>query len=875
MSDTGDHSDLFVISNTPGDEPENNSTQGPQAGADEPPRTDDEEEHNHEEENDEHEDEQVRNNSPSPSPSPIPSPVKPAKTKAPKQVASAPIVGKKRTRKNTQESKNVSADQESEDINLHVDADWSEDEKEERDLKEPPAKRLAAATESSGPVTVKKVIAKHLENFVIRAVVTRKDVDVIFEHEEGAKEKLEQDTGAQITIIAGKDDPDIVVDRVLVIKGHIANVAAAYKVITEGMLSIKKKAAAATSAANQASSEKEAAKDDETCADAADDDEESASKHGGDAAGDESVTKDAAATDKDNASGSGKPAAEKKRRNGNIDRVTLRMLVPHKCVGSIMGHGGKTINHIRDSSSVSIHTSELTLPQSSERIVAVLGTPVSIEKAISLIAEALTKDMISYNSPDYYVPAAHLPSAMTVETNVRKRKDNKRTGHGHNEQYAANRSHSSNRGNGFRQNSNNNSAANNHANHRQGGGYAQVRQPNYAGGNIKGNASGPGNSFGLNNNPGSSRFNPYGAPSPNRNEKFGRHNDRQSARNRVSGIVSQVNRMPVGANGAPQGHASNQYGSNYRMNSHSNNARPLLTPAMSYNTYVVPPTTTYPNYGPHSAGSNINGGNMGSGNMGGGGGGGMPGGRYGGSGISPVSPAQPLVNAYNNNYNAAPAPAPAPAPYQFVAPVPYGYPSAPAQNMYNSRPAPPAGAYQPRPYNSRGSNRPPMQQQHQLPSQQNQQQHQPHQHQQSQQYHQQSQPQQQPNQQYQQQPQQPLNHHQQNRHFQPPMGMGSTGPVGPVGPVGLTAGGPPPPVAGQTIQQIYVPGDKVGAVIGRRGETIHEIRQSTNARVDIQDSAQGAKERLIVITGGYDQVHSAYYMIKNKIDMARPSLTRP
>ncbi|KAJ2800818.1 Poly(rC)-binding protein 4 [Coemansia helicoidea] len=76
---------------------------------------------------------------------------------------------------------------------------------------------------------------------------------------------------------------------------------------------------------------------------------------------------------------------------------------------------------------------------------------------------------------------------------------------------------------------------------------------------------------------------------------------------------------------------------------------------------------------------------------------------------------------------------------------------------------------------------------------------------------------------------------------------------------------------GQTVQQIYVPGDRIGAVIGRRGETINEIRRVTSARVDIQDSAPGAQERLVVITGAYEQVRTAYGMIKDKVDTARPS----
>ncbi|KAJ2381909.1 PAB1 binding protein [Coemansia sp. RSA 2611] len=268
-----------------------------------------------------------------------------------------------------------------------------------------------------------------------------------------------------------------------------------------------------------------------------------------------------------------------------------------------MGHSGRTINNIRDVTSVSIHTSEATLPISTERIVEISGSPESIQRAIVLIAEALTRDMASYTSADLYVPAACLPSAMTVEINNRKRKDGKRPGNA--DQYSGNRG--------------------------QAGAY--------------------GDSY----------------------------------------------------NGAP---SSYQY------------------PAPAAYGYGVPPAAQ---------------------------------GMYGGA--SEQSPNAPYSQAYPERNN-----------------------------------------------------------RQQMP--------------------------------------------------QPSMPMGGNSGNLPMG----GGGGAPPGAGSQTIQQIYVPGDKIGAVIGRRGETINEIRRTTNAHVDIQDSGPGAKQRLIIITGGYDQVRSAYYMIKNKVDMARPAV---
>ncbi|KAI8324627.1 hypothetical protein GQ54DRAFT_52643 [Martensiomyces pterosporus] len=657
----------------------------------------------------------------------------------------------RRTSKGDKKSNTEKNDSAGDDFKLHVDAEWSEDEKEE---KEHSAKRIAAApaAQDSGPVAVKKGHTA-LDSFTIRAVVTRKDVEVIFEHEEGKKEELEEQTGASISIVAGKDDPDIVVDRVLVIKGPIANVATAYLHIAEGMLAIK------MSAARQAA-EKEVAAAEETSP-AADPD----AAADGDADG--ATDKD---TDKD--SGASKTADSKAKETPSKDsgsKITLRILVPHKCVGSIMGHGGKTINNIRDTSTVNIHTSESTLPRSSERIVELVGTPPSIQKAIKLIAEALTKDMAAYNSADYYVPAANLPSAMTVETQSRKRKDGKRQGHtdshqgnrGH-DPNIGNSSHGHNRGNGYR---NNNGGYNNNSN----------------------------------NNSNARNYNKPSNNNRDRHDRYNRHNDRQGGRSRGPGSMSNVNRTPIGNTGP--GPSPGQ--PSFRMPSQPGGARAGAAPAMSYG-YAVPAASGYPAYGTQAAGAAVAAG--------------PPNSRYGGS-ISGAAPV-PAASPYTSGYNAAPSP------YQFPAPVSYGYTAAPMQNMYSGRPAQPSGGYQPRPYAPRGG-RPQM-------------------------------------------PQAPMS------------GGGSAG--GGLGGGGLGggglggassaagSGGMPGDASGQTIQQIYVPSDKIGAVIGRRGETINEIRRTTNARVDIQDSAQGAQQRLVIITGGYDQVRSAYYMIKNKVDMARPAL---
>ncbi|KAJ1934777.1 PAB1 binding protein [Linderina macrospora] len=81
---------------------------------------------------------------------------------------------------------------------------------------------------------------------------------------------------------------------------------------------------------------------------------------------------------------------------------------------------------------------------------------------------------------------------------------------------------------------------------------------------------------------------------------------------------------------------------------------------------------------------------------------------------------------------------------------------------------------------------------------------------------------------------------------------------------------PGPANAGNTIQQLYIPADKVGILIGRKGETINGIRRATNAEVEIQNADPGSRNRLIIITGREPCVRSAYTMIKDKVANSHP-----
>ncbi|KAJ2889857.1 hypothetical protein GGI21_006401, partial [Coemansia aciculifera] len=286
-----------------------------------------------------------------------------------------------------------------------------------------------------------------------------------------------------------------------------------------------------------------------------------------------------------------------------------------------MGHGGRTINNIRDATTVSIHTSEATLPLSTERLVELNGSPESIQKAIVLVAEALTRDMASYTSADLYVPAANLPSAMTVEIHNRKRKDGRRLGNV--DHHSGNRNQVGNRGSGLRNNSGN------------AGGYGHI---NRGQGGFSHNASNNNNNMG-------------GVSS--RGDRYSRHGDRQGdrygGRNRGPGSASHVNRVPVGGGGgrsqgqpAQYNHSNNNNNAGYRMGSQPMPSRNAAPPTLNYGGYAVPAPTAYPTYGVPNAGA--------TGHMGGGI---SPAMRYGAAAMASMT-AGPARGAYGNGYDAAP-----------------------------------------------------------------------------------------------------------------------------------------------------------------------------------------------------------------------------
>lgn len=79
------------------------------------------------------------------------------------------------------------------------------------------------------------------------------------------------------------------------------------------------------------------------------------------------------------------------------------------------------------------------------------------------------------------------------------------------------------------------------------------------------------------------------------------------------------------------------------------------------------------------------------------------------------------------------------------------------------------------------------------------------------------------------------------------------------------------PVAGGAMpgapltQQIYIPNDMVGAIIGKGGQKINEIRQISGSVIKINEPQDNNNERLVTITGTEECNRMALYMLYSRL----------
>jgi heterogeneous nuclear rnp K-like protein 2 len=101
-------------------------------------------------------------------------------------------------------------------------------------------------------------------------------------------------------------------------------------------------------------------------------------------------------------------------------------------------------------------------------------------------------------------------------------------------------------------------------------------------------------------------------------------------------------------------------------------------------------------------------------------------------------------------------------------------------------------------------------------------------------------------------------------HAQPHHASPHVGPVPHAGP----HGGQPAhgAMAGAPLtQQIFIPNDMVGAIIGKGGQKINEIRQISNSVIKINEPQDNSNERLVTITGTEESNRMALYMLYSRL----------
>lgn len=67
-------------------------------------------------------------------------------------------------------------------------------------------------------------------------------------------------------------------------------------------------------------------------------------------------------------------------------------------------------------------------------------------------------------------------------------------------------------------------------------------------------------------------------------------------------------------------------------------------------------------------------------------------------------------------------------------------------------------------------------------------------------------------------------------------------------------------------QQIFIPNDMVGAIIGKGGTKINEIRQLSGSHIKINEPADNSAERLVTITGTPECNQMALYMLYSRLE---------
>lgn len=102
-------------------------------------------------------------------------------------------------------------------------------------------------------------------------------------------------------------------------------------------------------------------------------------------------------------------------------------------------------------------------------------------------------------------------------------------------------------------------------------------------------------------------------------------------------------------------------------------------------------------------------------------------------------------------------------------------------------------------------------------------------------------------------------HMQQQQHAGPHVPQPHAGAHGQPLPGGAIPGAP-------LTQQIFIPNDMVGAIIGKGGQKINEIRQVSGSVIKINEPQDNSNERLVTITGTEECNRMALYMLYSRLE---------
>ncbi|KAF5394219.1 Heterogeneous nuclear ribonucleoprotein K [Paragonimus heterotremus] len=75
-----------------------------------------------------------------------------------------------------------------------------------------------------------------------------------------------------------------------------------------------------------------------------------------------------------------------------------------------------------------------------------------------------------------------------------------------------------------------------------------------------------------------------------------------------------------------------------------------------------------------------------------------------------------------------------------------------------------------------------------------------------------------------------------------------------------------------TTTQVSVSNKLIGAIMGRSGVRINQVRQESNADIKISRQEPGVEDRIITISGTPEQIQNAQFLLQMRKEIRRPDV---